>query len=87
MAVVHCRIDSNFLTNGEVVYIASDFIDGATELVSQGHWEFGTSVRIFGTFRRHKDRASQVFVKIGTAYAAVCHLESDFVSATCSALL
>jgi hypothetical protein len=26
-------------------------------------------------------------VKIGTAYAAVCHLESDFVSATCSALL
>jgi hypothetical protein len=87
MAVVHCRIDSNFLANAEVVDIGSDFGDGAAELMAQSYWQFCTSVRIFGTFGRHKYGTSQVFVKIGAAYTAVCHLESDFVPATCSVLL
>jgi hypothetical protein len=87
MAVVHCRIDSNFLTNAEVVDIGPDFSDGATELVSQGHWEFCTSIGIFRTFGRHEDRTRQVFVEISTTYTAVCHLKSDFVASTCPVLL
>lgn len=87
MTVVHCRIDSDFLTDGEVVDIGSDFRDGATELMSQSHRKFCTSVWIFGTLRRHEDWASQVFMEIGAAYAAICHLESDLVTTTSSVLL
>jgi hypothetical protein len=87
MAVVHCRIDSNFLANAEVVDIGSDFSDGTAELMAQSYWQFCTSVRVFGTLRGHKYWTSQVFVEIGAAYTAVCHLESDFVPATCSVLL
>jgi hypothetical protein len=87
VSVVHRWVDSNFLTNAEVVDIGSDFSDGATELMTQSHWEFCTSIRVFGTFGRHEDWTSQVFVEIGTAYTAVCHLEPDLVPATGSVLL
>jgi hypothetical protein len=87
MAVVHRRIYSDFLTDGEILDIGSDFSDGATELMTQSHWEFRTSIRIFGTFGRHEDWTSQIFMEIGAAYAAECHFQPDFVPATCSVLL
>ena len=79
MAVIHRRVDSNFLTNSEVVDIGSDFSDGATEFMSKSHREFCASIRVFGTLRRYEDRASQVFVEVGAADSAIRHLEPDFV--------
>jgi hypothetical protein len=87
MAVVHCRVDSDFLTNGEIVDIGSDFGDGAAELMSQSYWEFCTSIRISGAFGRHKDRTSQVLMEISPAYTAVCDLEPDFIATTSSVML
>jgi hypothetical protein len=84
MAVVHCRVDGNFLSNSEVVDISPNLINGATELVSKCHWEFCAGVRIFGALRRYEDRASQVFVEVSAADAAIRHLESDFIPATCT---
>jgi hypothetical protein len=41
-------------------------------------------MRIFGALRRHEDRASQVFVKVGAADATIRHFESDFIPTTCT---
>jgi hypothetical protein len=41
-------------------------------------------MRIFGAFGRYKDRASQVFVEVSAANAAISHLESDFITTTCT---
>lgn len=82
MTVVHRRVDGNFLSDCEAVDISSDLIDGATEFMSKGHWEFCTGMRVFGSLGRYEDRASQVFVEVGATDSAIRHLQPDFVRTT-----
>lgn len=87
VAIVHCWVDGNFLSDREAIDVDSNLVNSATELVPKSDRKFCTSMRIFGSLGRYEYRASQVFVEVGAADSAIRHLEPDFVPTTFTGLM